>query len=153
MDANTTTATPAVKPTLVNAQKFLEVARGHGFEILEQAGFFKIMGPKGHNLYVAKNAKGVRRIDVSGWKLDASLIENTVGAFGNVTGQLSLKGDEAEQIARFDLACLDMKAQPAKVPTPKATPPAPAPRPTPPNDQLVSVAQLPAEQGDSSVIA
>lgn len=159
MTTTTTTPAPAVKPTLVKAEKFLEVANKLSLPVLEQSGFFKVSGPKGHHLYVAKNANGVRRIDVSGWKLDDSLLGPGVGAFGNVTGQLNLSGTEEEQLARFELAAADMQAQKEKVPARK-TPPQPtaqavsAPRPTPPSAELVSSAQIdPALQTDSSVIA
>lgn len=88
--------------TYVDAAKFETIAKASGLPLTLQAGFVKIAGPKGHNVYVAAT-KRVGRVDLSGFTMDVPGV-NTLGEdekFGNVLAQMDFSRSEEEILATF----------------------------------------------------
>jgi hypothetical protein len=54
--------------TYIEQNKFENIAKELGYNILEQAACLKISGPTGNNVYVLKT-KDVGRVDISGFKV------------------------------------------------------------------------------------
>lgn len=96
-----------------------------------QAGFVKVSGPKGRNLYVAKT-KRVARVDVSGFEVDSKEfgVTNLGGeSFGAVKQQLNfdqLEGESVEDgekriLGNFQKLCEHMKTLSERIPEKKGT--------------------------------
>lgn len=98
--------------TYIDAQKFQIVLEKHGCKMVPQAGFIKVSGAEGRNLYVSKQ-KRVGRVDFSGWTIEGEGYLNLGGEkFGNVEQQLDFSLPEAEVLANFEKALLHMLSLP-----------------------------------------
>lgn len=85
--------------TYVDAAKFEALIKEAGMEMREQAGFVKVLGPKGRNLYVAAT-KRVGRVDISGFEVEWGITPHC-GPFGNVKQQLDFSKPEDEILNDF----------------------------------------------------
>lgn len=100
--------------TYVDAARFETIIVGKGLTLLPQAGFIKISGAKGRNLYVA-NTKRVGRVDLSGFTTALPGVRNLGGeAFGAVSQQLDFSLPEAEVLANFEAILTEMLALPPR---------------------------------------
>ena len=129
MEANTNdvveSTTPAAQSGAIPAQvwvegsKFMDIVKAAGLQYVQQSGFFKVLGPKGNQLYIA-TTKTCRRIDISGFDAGPVLAGPPKAPNGNVTGMMRMESlSEAEQLERFTKLVELLKTQPAKVPAPK----------------------------------
>src|SRR5271165_1078316 len=93
----------------VAQEKFLQFASDLGLPTKEQAGFVKIIGPKGRQVYVAKT-KLVGRVDISGFEvrtipgLEQSVTYLGGESFGGVKEQLNMQPDRTEESILEDFA-------------------------------------------------
>lgn len=118
--------------TYIDGARFEAILTAKGLVPVPQAGFMKVSGAKGRNLYIAKTKK-VGRVDLSGFEAPAEMgIRNLGGEkFGAVTQQLRFDLPENEVLANFELVLIHMLSLPAreiekksttaKPKTPKAT--------------------------------
>ncbi len=87
--------------TYIDAVKFENIIREKEMPITAQAGFIKVSGAKGRNIYVA-NTKLVGRVDLSGFKVDMVGVFGLEGAkFGNVEQQMDFTRSEEQILATF----------------------------------------------------
>lgn len=125
--------------TYIDYAKFAAVVAEQGLTELPQAGFVKVQGPKGRQVYIAKT-KRVGRVDVSGFEMPEgtpSIVNLGGESFGNVRQQLDFSAPEADVLAAFSLVLGHMKELPAldKISrTPRAAKPEAAPAPEAPVD-------------------
>src|ERR1700690_2068419 len=99
----------------VPAEKIEELLANSGAKYEALAGFVKVYGPLGHNLYIAKTKK-VGRIDVSGWipKCGGITVLDEDLAFGNVGAQVDFSRTEEEVLNTLAELIDEMLALPAK---------------------------------------
>jgi hypothetical protein len=101
--------------TYIDAVKFETIIKSSGLPFVLQAGFVKVQGPKGRNLYVAAT-KRVGRVDISGFTVDATsptafgfITDLGELEFGNVKQQMDFSRTEDEILATFELLLNHMK--------------------------------------------
>jgi hypothetical protein len=91
----------------VAVEKFLQLASDLGMQSEEQKGFWKIHGPKGRQVYVART-KNVGRVDISGFEVREVLpgSVNYLGGekFGAVQEQLNMDPSRTEEAILEDFA-------------------------------------------------
>lgn len=126
-------------------EQLVDVARGLKLNILEQSGFYKVMGAEGRQLYIGKG-KVCTRVDLSGFTSEFDTKIPDQGVFGNVKQQMVWnEGDTAEDIFRRVGGLLEhMMSLPAVEPKPKKEKVAKAPKAAKGETQTGSA--TPAEQ-------
>ena len=91
----------------VAQEKFLQLASDLSLSTSEQAGFIKVHGPKGRQVYIAKT-KMVGRVDISGFEVREvfpGAIKYLGGeGFGAVKEQLNMDPDRTEEAILEDFA-------------------------------------------------
>jgi hypothetical protein len=134
--------------TYVDAAHFEKVLVARGLALLPQAGFIKVSGAKGRNLYIAKT-KRVGRIDLSGFEVPVEMGVTNLGgeAFGAVKQQMDFTLAEADILANFEKVLNHMLALPERVIEKKTTTPKPA---SLPKAQGWSVAPVASLDGDAA---
>jgi hypothetical protein len=112
--------------TYVDLAKFEAIVTELNLPAIEQAGFIKVCGPKGRQVYVART-KTVGRVDVSGFTVEHLGVKDLGDdAFGNVRQQLEFAGNEDVILATFRDVLTTMTGLPPlekqarKAPAPKA---------------------------------
>lgn len=81
-------------------EQLREVAANLGFQIVDQTGYFKVLGPTGRQLYIGRG-KVCTRVDLSGFTFDQGTKVPDQGVFGNVKQQMDWAGCEtAEDVFR-----------------------------------------------------
>lgn len=117
--------------TYIDGAKFEAIITELGLTLNPQAGFIKLSGAKGRNVYVART-KRVGRVDLSGIDFTGDGVRNLGGeSFGAVTQQLRFDLPEDQVLANFRSVLQHMlslparevpkKESPAKPSAPKAT--------------------------------
>ena len=95
-------------PTYIDAAKFEAIITRLGLPIKVQAGFVKVMGPSGRNLYVA-NTKRVARVDISGFTVEGMGAVNLGDlSFGGVHQALDFNQEEEVILANFEAIATHM---------------------------------------------
>ncbi len=98
--------------TYVDFGKFEQAIRESGLDFKEQAGFVKVMGQKGRNIYVART-KRVGRVDVSGFEFQGKgVVDLGDDGFGNVHQQLDFDRPEEEILDSFVELLRQLSTQP-----------------------------------------
>lgn len=99
--------------TAVEQGKFLDILKEMGVPYTEQTGFIRVEGPKGRRIYVART-KGVRRVDISGFNLEAGAValDKDEAPTGRVKQQLDFTQDEAHILSTFRKAVKHMMSLP-----------------------------------------
>lgn len=109
-------ATPKAKKTMVEAAKFEAILKDSGLSYSGQAGFVKVSGAAGRNVYVA-STKRVGRVDLSGFTVPDvdGLVDLGPESFGKVEQQVDFsEGRTEEQIlATFSRVLEVLKTLPA----------------------------------------
>jgi hypothetical protein len=114
--------------TYIDAIHFETLLKDLKFKPLAQAGFVKVAGKKGRNVYIAKT-KRVGRIDLSGFEVKMVGIEDLGGeAFGAVKQQVDFSRTQDEILATTKAVLEHMVTPEARVierksPAPKANAP------------------------------
>ena len=104
--------------TYVDYAKLAAIVADRGLTELPQAGFVKVSGPKGRQVYIAKT-KRVGRIDVSGFEMPEGTagVTNLGGeSFGNVHQQLDFTKPAEEILATFRKTLVALAGLPAAAP-------------------------------------
>ena len=83
----------------VSRDLFEKAITEEGFSWLEQSGYLKVSGPKGHRIYVSRQ-KNVSRVDISGFEHGAGVVPHC-GSFGNVHQQLDMS-DQLTEVQILD---------------------------------------------------
>lgn len=112
--------------TSIAAEKLASIVSAAGLTSTAQAGFIKVHGPAGYDVYVAAT-KNVSRVDLAGFEFATCLGVTNLGSksFGRVKQQLDFTQPEAQVLATFALVLDFMKAL---APVENAAKPAKAPR-------------------------
>lgn len=85
----------------VDAARFEEIIRNANLPYTAQAGFVKVHGPKGRQVYVAKT-KNVGRVDISGFEMEGQGYIPFPDHGGSVKQQLDFSLPEAQVLANFE---------------------------------------------------
>lgn len=106
--------------TYIDSAKFEAIYKELGLEPRDQAGFTKLSGAKGRNVYVART-KRVGRVDLSGFEMLDAEGKATPGvvalggaSFGAVKQQLDFSLTEPEVLANFRAVLEHMKSLPER---------------------------------------
>lgn len=103
--------------TYIDFDKFGQIIRVSGLDHQEQAGFVKVSGERGRNVYVART-KRVGRVDVSGFKAEFPGVTDLGDmSFGKVEQQLDFNLPEDDILRNFRRLLGVLKAMPAAEPT------------------------------------
>jgi hypothetical protein len=109
--------------TYIDGAKFEAIITARGLTPVPQAGFVKVSGAKGRNLYVART-KRVGRVDLSGFEYTGDGVRNLGGeSFGAVTQQLRFDLPEEQVLANFTAILDHMLTLPAREVEKKAAEP------------------------------
>ena len=103
--------------TYVARERFEAIASKLGLPCLEQAGFVKVSGAKGRNMYVART-KRVGRVDLSGFVpegIEGVTVLPEGERFGAVHAQLDFSRTEKEILATYAACLKHMKKLPERV--------------------------------------
>jgi hypothetical protein len=111
--------------TYVDSAKFEAIIKNSGLPYNVQS-CVKVIGPKGHNVYVCAGKNVTGRVDISGFEMDGpGYVEPHCGRFGNVRQQLDFSLSEDAILENFaalleHMKTLEPKAKPErKAPAPK----------------------------------
>jgi len=115
----------------VQSTACLAICEARNLKAVEQAGFYKVSGAKGRNVYIAKT-KQVGRIDISGFLFDGPGVTNLSEGekFGAVGQQLDFSRTPEETLTTLGavldhMLTLDARVIEKKSVAPKAAPQAP----------------------------
>lgn len=108
--------------TYIQASKFEDIVTELGMETLRQAGYVKVLGPKGRNLYITKT-KTVGHIDFSGFTIEhLGVLDLGEASFGNVKQMINFQGTEESILQTFRDVLVFMKGLPPLEKAPRAKP-------------------------------